>query len=391
MNKNTTQYCFDNVLNNISSNLKKLIDKNNMNQKQFSEKMEISESTLSGYIKGSKAPGLSFLVALKQHFPNVSLEQFLFDDLTELDKPITLTQVTIPDTEFRKYHGTYYMFYLDTNKKSSSRTEKNVHETIDLKTGILYVSTKSATSNTSVLSCIAVFGIKKRDEAQKIKNNIDLLGDYDRICEYLREVIPHGLYFGQFNMSQMHIFISLNRAIDGKDNALIVLHHASTNKDNYVGGLGTINSVATGRDSDPIVQLIALSKNNTYISDEQIKSQLWFSAPDIHVRGQSETDEILKLAESIFHFDHSKTHPEDSTPYVQISEHNRKVMLQSYLEYLITKNVENNRLWFGRVSSADDDDWYHLLKDSEAYHEKQKQGDEHGFTDFEFTTDYSLY
>lgn len=391
MEQNATQYSSNDVLKKISSNLKKLLDENNMNQKQFSEKIGVSESTLSGYMKGSKSPGLSFLIDLKSHFPNISLDQFLFADLEDQKVPMTLAQDPISDAELSRYQGTYYLFYLDTNKKHNSRTEKNVHETIDLKNGILYVSNKSVSNNTSAVCCIAVFGIKKRAEAQKLKKDIDLLGDYDRICEYLREAIPHGLYFGQLHMSQMHIFISLNRAIDGKDNALIVLHHASINKDHYAGGLGTINSVATGRTSDPIVQLIALSKNDAYISDEQIKSQLWFAAPDIRVRGQSETAEILKLIETIYQFDHTEIHSEDSNSYIQFNEQNRKVMLQSYLEYLIMKNVENNRLWFGRVSSADDDDWYHLLKDSEAYHEKRKQGDEHGFTDFESSTDYLLY
>ena len=110
----------------------------------------------------------------------------------------------------------------------------------------------------------------------------------------------------------MHIFISLSRNIDAKDNAFIILHRALLDKDSY-GGIGTINSVSTGRDSDPIVQLIALSKKYAYISDEQIKSQLKFAIPNIYVKGQQETNEILKLAKSIYC--QEKSSLEDASAY----------------------------------------------------------------------------
>lgn len=384
MKQDEKKYDIATVLEKISGNLKRLLEQNNLNQKQFSEKIGISESTLSGYMKGSKSPGISFLISLKQLFPDISLEQFLFDEIEEQQTTNIPEDNLIPRTDYRKYKGSFYLFYLDTSNKTRSRTEKNVHETIDLKNGLIYVSTKPTASNTAAVRCIAVLGIKKRDEAQRIKNDIDLLDDYDRVYSYLKEIMPQSIYIGWLDISQMHIFISLNRVSDGKDTALILLHRASINREQYSGGLGTINSISTGRVSDPVVQLIALSKNYPYISDEEIKSQLWFSAPEVSVRGQSETKEILKLAEAI----NRSEVDEDSTPYNLFNEQNKKMLLQSYLEYLITKNIENNRLWFGRVSSTADDEWYHLLKESETYHEKQKQ--RNGDAEFEPSAYHSL-
>lgn len=384
MIKNDSQYEQENILINISSNLKQLMIQNNMNQKEFSKKMNISESTLSGYIKANKAPSISFLGTLKKHFPNISLDQFLFENLEKQESCITTSQVQISENEFSKYKGSYYLFYLDTNRKSNLSAEKNVHETIDLRYGVLYISDKQI-NNTPTYKCIAVFGFKKRSEVQKFKEQIDLLDDYDRIYEHLQETIPHGLYFGQLNLSHVHIFISLNRNVDGNDGSLIILNRTTINNDYYTSGLGTMNSVSMGRIPDPVVQLVALSRNNAYISDEQIKSQLLFKNPDININGQPETNEILKLMES---FCKSEDDSSESTPSIYLSKQNKEILLCSYLEYLIMKNIENNQLWFARVSNTKDDEWYNLIKEAENYQDKKEIIDEYENTPFDSSTSY---
>ena len=383
-------YTQENVLKILSSNLKKLMTEKDMNQKQFAQKMEISEPTLSGYMKALKPPSLSFLASLKKHFPDILLDDILFSDLELPKEPTESLPDSVSNAEYLKYKGTYFLYYLDTSKKPNSKlASESVHEAIDLKLGILYVSSKSVSKSTSATRCIAVFGIRMLEEVQKLKADIDLLDDYTRILDYLRDTRPHGLYLGQLYMSQMHIFITLDKAIDGKDHALVILHHASINKDYYSGGIGTINSVSTGRTSEPIVQLIALSKKRAYLSDEQIKSKLRFSTPDIHVKGCPESVEILKLAKSIYC--RSDAPLNNTTPYDQFSEQNIEILLTSYMEYLISKNLENHQLWCGRVSTEDDDDWYHLLKESETYHENHQKGATHENAEFEAGTDYLLH
>lgn len=389
MEQDMLRYEPDIVLETFSKNLRKLMENNNMNQKQFADILGISEPTLSGYIKHKKAPSFSFLLTIKKVFRHISLEQFLFDEYIE--QPESLNEATdyAPSHELSKYKGTYYLFYLDTNRKAFSRTEKNVHETIDLKNGVLYISEKPAGGNGSGVRCLAVFGLKKRDDAEKIKNDIELLNDYDQIFEYLKRTAEHSIYWGIFTISQLHIFISLNKVSDGKDHALLVLHHTAINKDYYMGGLGTINSVSTGRASDPVVQLIALSKNYTYLSDEEIKSHLSFAVPDLLLSGESETNEIIALADSLHHMEDAS--PVGSSSPITLNQQNRQILIKSFLSYLITKNIESNRLWFGRVSSTNDDDWYHLLKESESYYKKQIQGEEDEHTRFDVEENYTLY
>lgn len=389
MKNDGNKYSEEKVIDEFSENLKKLMSENNMNQKEFAKKMEISESTLSGYVKGKKSPNFSFLISLKKQFPGISLDRIIFNERIVAEEPAYDMAFSSTTSEAVECKGTYYLYYLDTNKKTHTKlSSESVHESLDLKFGVLYVSNKKVLNKSPEVNCIAIFGIKKREEAQKLKHEIDSLEHYDQICEHLKEVIPHGLYWGRFNISQMHIFISLSRNIDAKDNAFIILHRALLDKDSY-GGIGTINSVSTGRDSDPIVQLIALSKKYAYISDEQIKSQLKFAIPNIYVKGQQETNEILKLAKSIYC--QEKSSLEDASAYDQFSEHNKETLLTSYLEYLSTKNVENNQLWFGRVSSSNDADWDQLLKDAAVYHEKKKRGDSHEIKSFDSAANYMLY
>lgn len=378
-------------LKTFSSNLKKLMAEKGMNQKQFAEIMGISESTLSGYMKSLKQPSFSFLTSLKDHFSGILLDDILFNNNLELHNDLMDCEPDrISDTEYLKYKGSYALYYLDTGKKPNSKLiSESVHEPIDLKFGILYVSATPVSKNASAVKCIAIFGLKTDEELQSIKDEIDSLYDDMEIFDLLKCKRPHGLYLGQFHMSQMHIFVTLNKAIDAKDQALIILHHASINKDFYSGGIGTINSVSTGRSSEPIVQLIALSKKRVYISYEQIKLRLQFSTPDIRVKGQQEAAEILKLAKTIYRGSDSSS--KSNNPYEQFNEHNIEILLTSYMEYLISKNLENHQLWCGRVSSGDDDAWYHLLKEAETYHEKRQKDADHGIAEFETELDYPVY
>lgn len=375
MSSEKKQYILNDISDNVSNNLKTLMLEHNLNQKQLSKKLGVSESTLSGYMQSKKSPSLPFFVDLKNLFPELSIDCFLFNEVLESNQ-LVIQQDKTSNTELEKYIGAYYLFYLDSNKKSNSLSERSVYDTIDLKKGILYVSSQLTSSDASIVKCCTVFGIKKKDEVKEIKDTITSMDSDDQIFNYLKDNYNHGIYFGEFNISRMHIFISLKKYTNANNHALIILHHPSIEKE-YTGGIGTVNSVSIGHTSDPIIQRIALSKNSPYISDEQIKSQLWLSSPHITIDGERETEEILKMAEII-------SQPIMSDFTSTLSEKNKSILLKSYVEYLIMKNIENNQMCFGRVSNNDDIDWFQLVKDAEVFHEKSKQGVEDGSKYIEF-------
>lgn len=360
------------VLDRFSKNLKWLIENANMNQKSFSEITQISESTLSGYLRGKKQPSISFLIKIKEQFPDISLDQILFESISNVSSDEMLDYTPHQITDLIKYYGVFYLYYLDTSKKNLTRQQESPgYTSVDLRLGLLYVCKDNTDKTSSRAKCMAVFGIKRRDEAKEIKRTIESLNKYDLVWKYFKEKMPHALYSGDINISQQHIFISLNKNQDSKDSALIALHHPHINGDLYLGGLGTINSTSTGRSSDPIVQLIALSRNFVYLSNEQIKSKLRFAIPDVCVKDAMESAEILRLTESIYKDDLSI---DDLSAYRMFTSQNIKVLVNSYLESLIVNHLENNQLWFGRVSNNDDDDWYHLLKECEISYVQQEEG-----------------
>lgn len=356
----------------FAANLKHLLNNSKLNQKQFAKLADISESTLSGYLRGNKQPNIAFLVKLKEQFPDISIDQLLFEPINDYTSDDTLTVSSQPLSDLDKYYGTYYLYYLDTSKKNISRQQDNPsYSSIELRLGILYICKDNTDTTSSKARCLAVFGIRNRAMAKDIKIKIESLDKFNSVSRYLKEEMPHALYSGKLSMSQQHFFVSLNKQLDNKDFALIVLHHTESNKDSYFGGLGTINSASTGRASDPIVQRIALSRHYAYISDEQIKAQLRFSVPKVSTENGSEASQILHLAELMFKQDPTST---EQNPYGIFSPQNIKTLLNSCLESLIANNLENNQLWFGRVSTNDDDAWYHLLMDSEADHNRRIEG-----------------
>ena len=354
----------------FADNLRYLLDNSNLNQKQFSSRMDVSESTLSGYLRKSKQPNISFLVKLKEQFPDISIDQILFEPLNNA------TPKEVPDTaptsDLEKYYGTYFLYYLDTSKKNITRQQDNPsYSSHDLRFGILFICKDNTDTTSTKARCLAMFGQKNRDITNQIKEAIEKLGKFDLVYRYLKDQKPQWLYCGKLSMSHAHFFISLEKYLDSKDSALIVLHHTASNKSNYCGGLGTINSASTGRGSDPIVQRIALSRYYAYISDEQIKYYLSFSRPIVSVEGDNDANQILQLAELMYSQASSSS---EQSPYNLFTQKNIRILLNSCLESIITNHLENNQLWFGRVSMNDDDNWYHLLTDSKTNHDKLVEG-----------------
>ena len=133
----------------FAANLKHLLNNSKLNQKQFAKLADISESTLSGYLRGNKHPNIAFLVKLKEQFPDISIDQLLFEPINDYTSDDTLTVSSQPLSDLDKYYGTYYLYYLDTSKKNISRQQDNPsYSSIELRLGILYIC-KDNTDTTS--------------------------------------------------------------------------------------------------------------------------------------------------------------------------------------------------------------------------------------------------
>lgn len=348
----------------FSDNLKKLLSAKNLTQKDFSSQTDITPSTLSGYIRGEKLPNVEFLGKIKEYIPGITVDDFLFTPLKKEDfVSESSSEASHASVDLFKYFGDYFLYYIDTTKKVTQFNSTS--QEVDLRYGILYIY-KSFQSIDSA-NCIAIFGIKRRDDLHRVKELIKQKNnDPDFVEDTFKQYNPHNVYYGKANITGHHVFITLKQQSDKFDEVHLVLHHQQMNKDYYSGGLGAASSSSTGRVSDPIVQLIALSKDPVYLSDEKIQDFLIFSRPKLNVDDSTEAKEILKLASELYE-------ARQDSPYASLSTENKQVLLNSYLNELIKKHLESNLLWCGRVSLDADDVWYHTVKSSTEHSRKIKE------------------
>lgn len=389
MSQEKDQFDKDSISNSIKDNIKYLIGE--QTQKDFAERMGIQQSTLTGYLKGPKITGiLDFLIELKKQYPGYTIDQLLFNDLSAIILSEETSHYVLKNSDIYKFYGTYYLYYLDTSKKSLLFTNKptNSNDSIkipELKYGLLNISVDETDQSYTKAKCIAILGLSEELEILKLFGEINAQRNYKETYVLIQKSCANKIYTGELNMSHDNIFIQLDRNNASRDSLMIILHHTDISNA-YSGGLGTVNSVSGGNYSDPIVQLIALSKNPTsYLGVEQIKNALRFPIIQQDRNSFPEKEKLIDFIKNIY----AKNHTSSYSDPLHLSEENINIIVKAYLDSLIADVLKRNTLCFGRVSREDDDIWYHLLKDSETYQrqlEEEKNHEESG----DSATDYKL-
>lgn len=346
------------VRSSFSRNLKNLLIREGMTQKVLGLELDVAESTISTYLKGSKLPTCDFLLRLKQKYPDISIDDLLTGDIPLSSQPAgeTSDSEVLPETELEQYFGAYYSYYLDTAKKDQNHFGEITSSESILKKGILYLYRNPFSESTTEIPCLAVLGIKN-SQAAKITTLINSLTSPEQVEALLQKHYSYNLYKGIARFAPYHLFITLNQDVGKKDVASIVLYRKRPSRPLYLGGLGTINSASTGRSSEPVVQLIGLSRSEIRLSDEEIKEKLRFSWPSVGVSMETEAKEILALAERLLsqNSDSRENRDDSINKYIP-------VIIQSNLRCLLDKCISNNLLYYARVSDDADDKWYHLIK-----------------------------
>ena len=231
-----------------------------------------------------------------------------------------------------------------------------------------------------------MLGLSEETDAIELYEKFNLLENYMQIYKLIQNSSSNKLYTGKLNISHDNIFIQLDRYTASRDCLMIILHHADISN-LYFGGLGTINSVSGGNYSDPIVQLIALSRNPaSYLGTEQIKTTLRFSVLQQDKNSLPEEEKLVDFIRNTYGQNNSLP---DSDP-LHLTEENIEIIIKSYLKSLIEDVLRRNILCFGRVTREDDDIWYHLLKDSETY-QRQLKEEKHDRDSEDSPTNYKLY
>ncbi len=336
------------LMENTSKNLSALIKKKNITQKMLANVTKVSESTVSEYVNGKKVPPVEFLVRIKLAY-GISVDDFVMTESTFIEIPDSVDVEASKNNlnNSNKFKSSFYTYYFDTSKYKGGDDNPPSKS-------LVYGVLKIFDSNTSQsgCGCIAILGLKSVEKADEVKKTLDNLPENINIFDYIKEHYYANAYSGTFELNNKHVFISLTHG--DKDKALIIFHCPSSNKLYYLGGIGTINSISKGREPMPVVQYIGISRNSIKLSEEEIHHNLLLDLPQF--KAENEAEELINLFRSLYL-------DEDGLKN-KMTELQKMIIIKANLQRYIKDNFERNIFRYSKVSNKDDDEWYHMLKES---------------------------
>lgn len=336
----------------VSSNLKKLIAQNGITQKDLADMLCVAPASVTDYCKGRRIPGTEHLLTLKKHF-DISIDDFLTKSITPA--PVALPpRSTGLDKEkmetYHKYCGSYFMYYFDTSK---SKGRDLLPPRDSLHYGVLFIYENPTSLEVPEFGCAAILGIGDRDEVTRVKKELDEMSDPAKVIAHIGSRYESMAYFGDFTLSQFHAFVSMSHA--SKDKALLIFHRVDNNKPEYIGGIGTINSVSKGREHTPVIQFMGISRYPLTMSVEEIHHNLLLDYPTFEADAEM-VDEMITNFKALY------ADPNSSIKE-GFSEYQKAIMVRSTLERFVKKSLERNMFRYGKISgTTDDDQWYHAIK-----------------------------
>ena len=316
-------------MSNFQKNLKVLSNK--YTQKFIADRTGFSQSSINNYLTKNSEPSIQFLIALKNAF-GICLDDFLFADI-DISNEIS----------YDKYVGNYIVYYYNNN---SYKGEVHVNIANTLNYGVI-----SVVKENDLDKNVVVYGnfVKSKVEATKLLQELNDMPQSKDIIEKYKNV--ENVYKGSISTTDQSIFIELNNNFNG-DQTFIILNNPPT-KNNYIGGVGTVNSIARGREHNPCVQFIILSKKLIDKPDGEIYNCLKFDDYSINF------DYAIKDVVDLF----KRLYLEDNEISATLTENQKNAIIQNKLEYQFNEILDANVFRFAKLSNKEDDKIYKLIKE----------------------------
>ena len=185
----------------IAANLKTLIKDNGITQRELADQIGIAQATLSDYCSGKRVPQATFFVELRKRF-GIDINSFL---TSTAYTPSNVRQVAEGSVNsqlravYDKYCGTYYTFHLDTSK---FKGRDNLSARMSLLYGVLHIYRDPSSFAGLQYNCVAVLGIHKREEADRLVEAFRSAPSPDVIPAEVGEKLANKAYYGDFEISQ---------------------------------------------------------------------------------------------------------------------------------------------------------------------------------------------
>lgn len=314
-------------MSNFQKNLKVLANK--YTQKYIAEKTGFSQSSINNYLTKSSEPSIQFLIALKNAF-GICIDDFLFSEIE-----------TENNENYDKYVGNYLVYYYNNN---SYKGEVHTNLSSTLNYGVISVVKKSGNN-------VAVYGVFMKDKAEAVKilKQCNSAGSFEEIINIHRE--SNNYYKGSITTTRQSIFFDLYNKFNG-DKCYLIFNNPPTNSA-YIGGVGTVNTMARGREHNPCVQFIIISKKLIDRPDGEIYDCLKFDNISVNL------DYAIKDMVDLF----KRLYAEKNEIASTLTDYQKIAILQNKIEYHFNEILEANVFRFAKITNKEDDLFYKIIKE----------------------------
>lgn len=316
-------------MSNFQKNLKVLANK--YTQKHIADSTGFSQSSINNYITKSSEPSIQFLIALKNAF-GICIDDFLFSDIS-IEK----------SESYDRFVGNYMVYYYNNN---SYKGEVHTNLASTLNYGVISIVKEHVLDKK-----VSVYGtfMKDKTDATRILKMLNSYTSGKEIIQYYTE--NDNIYKGDINTTAQSISIDMCNKVNGDQCYMIFNNPPSASK--YIGGVGTVNTIARGREHNPCIQFIIVSKYIIDKPDGEIYQCLKFD--DVNVNLDYAVKDLVDLFKRLF--------VEKNEISKSLNENQKIAILQNKLEYYFDDMIEANVFRFAKISNKEDDMIYKLIRE----------------------------
>ena len=161
----------------------------------------------------------------------------------------------------------------------------------------------------------------------------------------------NNFYVGKIQTTEQSIFLDLYNSVNS-DQCYIILNNPPSKTD-YIGGVGTVNTVARGREHNPCVEFIILSKKLIDKPDGELYECLKFD--DFNVNLDYAVKDVVELFKRLF--------VDQNEISTSLAEAQKIAIIQNKLEYHFNEILDANVFRFAKISNKEDDMVFKLIKE----------------------------
>ena len=345
----------------IGNNLVKIKQTANWTQAKIAELTGYSAPVVGYYLKGTRMPGVSFLLkfceAVRRENESISLNindlvSDTFDPESAIKQIDDAEQELTAKREYTDMAGVYLCYYFDQARPPYDGTARNMRK---LCCGVMVIFDEYNGMNTepTMMVYASFYPQESMDEALAVKKDLESivrsnakLRDRNAKLQEYYERWQNGanVYSGRVSFSTRHAFVYITSPSLG-DGALIALYRANNREAGYCGGLGSVASVAQGQRQMPAAQKIMISKYELPCDKTEIASHLGMEPSKLIP--DTEATAVAEMCQKLYRSDDAITNSLDDGDKIAIITNRMKQLIQNY--------VQNHACCVGSVSEEDND------------------------------------